>query len=298
MSAGVEDMVLACDDTIMESSDVMLGIDENEDESVKLCCPTCGGCNIHYDRERFDMDSIKCHDCGTILPHLVLSDLPIPTFERDYVGGYKRIVHITERCSAHNMVEPTIPMEDCKVIFQYHPELLDLDLEYRAHYWSYRGKAFVKKDIQRLLRFIDSHDGVHPHYHPTKKFCRLYLEKWKSISYQLVSLSGRKKQVHLYSPDELAQVRAIAKRLSNTWDRMQNPAYRTKEERQANWVFPERKHFPNINFVMQQIHKVLGLEHMNEDFPLPATWRKLLKYWVPLCKNTPGLEFMADIAEE
>ena len=237
-------------------------------------CPGCGSSELLFAPGADIREDSRCTNCGLVLSGIAPDEISTAEpYLRKYLGTYNRIVHITERCSAHNMVEPTIPEEDMAVILKYHNQFLR-SWFYRQSFEYLNGERFGKKEIQQLLRFVDA-KGAIP-VRSKKKFCRLYLEKWKSIACELVEASGRHKPVWVYNDEQLAAVRAVAKRYSGIWDEWQNPHHKENRER---WRYPSRKHFPNLNFALNQIHDMLDMSMMNEDFPLPATWTKLLPYW-------------------
>lgn len=95
-----------------------------------------------------------------------------------------------------------------------------------------------------------------------KKYCKLYLERWNSL---LETLAGIKLPV--FSSTEAAKLGAEFLKYSNLWDEWQSPRYKETRE---NWKFKDRKHIPNINFIICQLNQKLGMKHHNRCFPLPG----------------------------
>lgn len=177
---------------------------------------------------------------------------------------YKRRVHFMERFSQFFGKEPDLDYEDKKIIKKYHDEYLKLNPFYKA---LVESGSISKKDIQKLLRFIDRKEN-------SKKFCRLYLEKWVSIAFEICWV-----RIPHYTDEEYVKVGLELLKFSNLWDELYPPSIKINKE---EWYFPNRKHFPNINFAIQQIHNYLGLEKYNKYFPIPTTnhsLKKLKYYW-------------------
>ena len=179
-------------------------------------------------------------------------------------NSYKRRVHFMERFSQFFRKEPDLDFEDKKLIKKYHEKYLQVNPIYKS---LVESGSITKKDIQNLLRFIDKKEN-------SKKFCRLYLEKWVSIAYEICFV-----EIPHYTVEEYVKVGVELLKFSNLWDELYPPSIKTNKE---EWYFPNRKHFPNINFAIQQIHNYLGLEKYNKYFPIPTTnhsLKKLKYYW-------------------
>lgn len=199
--------------------------------------------------------------------------------------------------------EPVVPEEDQELIKFYHEQLLEHDIIYRKFT---EAKRLTKREVQFLLRFVDAAENLsnpNPQTYrelafairnkrkkdkyqhlfkleeePTtkkKKYCRLYLERWNSIVEFLIGI-----EYPTYTGFDVPKVGDLLRKYSNLWDEWQSPAY--KDEKITKWKYPDRFHIPNLNFMFNQIHEMLGLQKHNKYFPLPTTKtsvKKLRKYW-------------------
>ncbi len=104
-----------------------------------------------------------------------------------------------------------------------------------------------------------------------------------------------------YTPEDAFKLVNFMMKYSTLWDLWQPPSRKfelvygpfneNEPDRRGEFVqykFKARKHFPNINFSVRQIHKILGL-HKDYDshYPLPTTPSALAKlkvYWKEMCK--------------
>jgi hypothetical protein len=68
---------------------------------------------------------------------------------------YQRKVHITERMWDNLRKEPLPAEVDLEEIEKRHSELIEKDYLYKLHAKNF---GFGKKDIQRLLRYVDKHN--------------------------------------------------------------------------------------------------------------------------------------------
>jgi len=192
-----------------------------------------------------------------------------PTTSKPFKASYKRMVHITERISAHNRREPKILRCFLDQIRKYHQILRSRNPIYDE---LARTGRLGKKDIQTLLRFVDSQQG------PEKRFfCHLYLERWESI---VEEIEGTQREV--FRADEMAKVALLMMRFSDIWDQWQP----VKDcETKESWKFKDRKHFPNINYGFRQALHLLDLHKYDDAFPVPVTsLPRLHYYWEKICE--------------
>lgn len=282
-------------------------------------CSYCGG-DI-FDHDGHNNDYI-CMSCGTIVSsddwvevstqvreaYRVWDELQrnpsLPT-KKERKLSYVRQVHINERISAHIREDPDVPEEHFAIIQTYHEKLCSQSFWYSKAVNG--GSTFKKKEIQQLLRFVEKaeHQRNCPDLTACKvtkelmsaikdksvkkkyeckgefKYCRLYLEKWNSLVFKL---SGYE---HCpYTPEEAIKVGAEFMLFSNLWDELQPPS--TADTRE-NWKWPDRKHFPCINYCMRLIHRYLDLPTSYDScFPIPTTpssLEKLAVYYKEMCKT-------------
>jgi len=192
-----------------------------------------------------------------------------PTTSKQFKASYKRMVHITERISAHNRREPKIPHYLLDEIRKYHQILRSRNPIYDE---LARTGRLGKKDIQTLLRFVDSQQGKEYRF-----FCHLYLERWESI---VEEIEGTQREV--FREDEMAKVALLMMRFSDIWDQWQPVKDRETKE---SWKFKDRKHFPNINYGFRQALHLLDLHKYDNAFPVPVTsLPRLHYYWQEMCK--------------
>ena len=88
------------------------------------------------------------------------------------------------------------------------------------------------------------------------------LERWNSLAEELTGT-----EYPTYTPEEAAAVYVLFMKFSDLWDKWQDKTDGTREK----WKFKTRKHIPNINFMLNQIHHMLGLDFHNKRFPIPTT---------------------------
>ncbi len=87
-----------------------------------------------------------------------------------------------------------------------------------------------------------------------------------------------------YTEEEAALVGQWFMKFSNLWDEWQNP----DDKDRSSWKFKSRKHIPNINFLLCEIHKILGIEYHNQCFPIPKTKnsvRKLREFYFAMLRE-------------
>jgi hypothetical protein len=73
-------------------------------------------------------------------------------------------------------------------------------------------------------------------------------------------------------------------KFSDLWDRWQPRSDRNR----LHWKFKGRKHIPNINYLLNQIHKMLKIEYHNKRFPIPTTQnsvKKLREFYLAMLKD-------------
>jgi hypothetical protein len=256
----------------------------NDRENGDIICTSCG---VVQDMSLDDVYSLGSHGAG----HGVsLSVVPGYNFKDSYV----RFVHFMERFAAHDRADPIVPEADMDIIRAHHTKFMEKDYFYRERV----NKGIInKKDIQKLLRFIDGNQrqkswrGVSKiskgKLNDKKKnakmaFSRLYLERWTSIIADLTGIENEQ-----YDPVEMTRIMYFMEMFSNLWNSWQPPRHKFDPEKK-NWRYKHRKHFPNINFVFQKVHQMLNLQRFNKDFPLPTTtnsMKQLKVYWKDMCKE-------------
>jgi hypothetical protein len=110
--------------------------------------------------------------------------------------------------------------------------------------------------------------------HTIAKYSRLYLERWRAIIQILLDKSENE-----YTDQERAKIVKWLTDFSNLWNLWQPPS--RKKERDV-WKFKTRKHFPNVNYAIRQVHRILGIKNKDRYFPIPSTTsslKKLNEYW-------------------
>jgi hypothetical protein len=133
------------------------------------------------------------------------------------------------------------------------PKIKDSDLaEIKSQYADSNPPAdakLTKRDIQRILRSLNAK-------HKSKRYTTCYLEKWRSIRAFLTGEEETEEDVGI------VRLGYIFKAFSDKWDEM------TMEEGR----FPERRHFPNFNFMFNQIIRLPGIKvKVNpSNFPMPS----------------------------
>jgi len=201
-------------------------------------------------------------------------------YDKKFKGSYNRRAHINERLYAHCLREPAVPAEHHCIIQEY------MDHYIRANCGAALaagGFTPSKRDIQRILRSLDKSKK-----HPEIKWCKKYLERWKSIAEFYVNpdyvFSAEMPTVQpSYNSTELAYVGQLFMAFSNLWDRWQPPSQKFDR---SNWRWPDRKHFPNFNYMFRKIHALLGYTHHDPYFPLPvSSTAKLDIYYNAMCKE-------------
>jgi hypothetical protein len=218
-------------------------------------------------------DYVVCTVCGTVQSRLSVEEFNVydsqgKKFELGNRHTFKRVVHFNERARQFQRNSPDIPHDVQLEIIEESERLVLKDPFYAL---AVKQNKLTKRDIQKLLRSLDRRN-------PGKKYCRLYLEKWTTICDGLCD-----KQIPLFTPDKLATFGAIFTEYSDIWDQWQ------KAKPQSLKKFKHRSHFPNYNFMFQQILKMCSLEkEFARFFPLPTTRganTKLRLYFSEMCKE-------------
>ena len=259
----------------------------NDRETGDVICTACG---FVQDIGIEDVISLARHGAGV-------------TFDRSVVPGhnfkdtYIRFVHFMERFAAHEREDPIVPEVDMDIIRANHQKLMERSYFYRERV---RQGIIDKKDIQQLLRFIDGTYKKKKTWRSVSKlakekleikkkkpspkvFSRAYLERWNSI---ILDLTGV--EFELYHPQVFPKMVGIMEKFSDLWDAWQDPKGKFDPEKKS-WRYKKRKHFPNINFILQKVHSVLNVpQHYNKHFPLPTTEgsiKNLKMYWKDMCNE-------------
>jgi hypothetical protein len=239
-------------------------------------CANCGANNIDITFEEFDLFRRRTAKnqlvSDDVLRALASDDFVLDTslpallqFFRPAGKTYNRNAHFNERLSQHLCREPEIPEEHLALIKVW-CEKMDKD----SLWYSRRiHKKLKKEDIRRLLRLIDKKRKEKP------KFTSLYLEKWKSIR---ADIYGDEAPVLKW--ENVIKILSILSRFSAKWKEIQTDSQGPR--------FPNRIHFPNINYIILEIARYEDIKLPVEEFPPPKTAKcreKLKKYFLELCKE-------------
>lgn len=239
--------------------------DENEFEHQRppndhffVCCQ-CGTCDLDpLDFPRENNDSIVSPDGKSVdLPERPVSVVE----ERRKESTYQRKAHLMERLSQSLCREPLISDEHLKLIQHQFENLCQGDKKFRK---AYEENRLSKRHVQRILRSLNQE-------HNTKLFTTRYLEKWQSIKQFL-----NKKQSSSFTELQAIKLGTKFNLFSKRWD-----------ELKRSGLFPERKHFPNFNYMFVQIANLFNLPINAEDFPQPSVkcQQKLKPYFEYLAKD-------------
>ena len=101
-----------------------------------------------------------------------------------------------------------------------------------------------------------------------------------------------------YTVEEASKVGSLFMLFSNLWDEWQNPLDRTDR---TSWRFKNRKHIPNMNYLLCQIHWLLGIPYHNRCFPVPTTKNSLSKikhYYQEMLKELLNRGSLNSIVED
>lgn len=236
-------------------------------------CTKCGECDI-------DLDFFEQQWVEEVLQSGAVTDRQNVQFRRsanDPASSYHRRAHLMERLSQSLCREPEIEDRDKQSIQEIYDGWKNYEQKFAERVRNLQEKLH-KRDIQRILRFLNNKEQ-------TIKWTTKYLEKWKSISRFLYKYEHNQDYVGPLQISENNVIKIGSKflRFSNLWDLL-------KQEGQ----FPERKHFPNYNFIITLIAKDLcNIELDPEEFPLPSTkcQQKLIKYYLRLAQD---LNFLSE----
>lgn len=92
-----------------------------------------------------------------------------------------------------------------------------------------------------------------------------------------------------YTWEQVVQIGCLLQQFSNLWDSWQPPCRKKRkmsEEDKVGWKYSNRKHFPNINYAIRQVHRILGIKGHDGRFPIPTTRSSLVKlntFWKAMC---------------
>lgn len=216
---------------------------------------------------------------------------------RSFKGSYRRGAHITERLKSAILQDPVVPEDVMDLIKQEweHTQTKNYFAKLRA-----AQKLLRKSDIRQILRSLDKRFKdlrqvpfferiIKLNPKSTLNFSTVFLERWKSIAAELTQSS-----LPVYSPHQAIKVGSMLIKLSSVWDYWQPPSRRADGSFRQVWKFTERKHIPNLNFLFQRVHELLGPEYtvFNSEFPIPTNpqaLRRLWRYWREMAKavNVP-----------
>lgn len=252
----------------------------------------CTGCN---NRQCFVFDShsdtIICTECRLVYDfgNVPPDDGTEPVFdpvhetpESKFKNTYHRVAHLNERLSSavlHDPLPPDAVMDLIRTEW--------LKLQETNYFVKLRAKQGLckKSDIRNILGSLDLNPEArkklvearvsvdNPNPNPDTGFSILYLEKWKHLGSWLTG-----KEPPIYDYHQVNRVGHLLDRFSSIWNRYQHP--NDKFERKY-WVFKDRKHFPNFNFMFQRVHELLGPEYtkFNPEFPVPTNGQALKRLW-------------------
>jgi hypothetical protein len=255
--------------------------DENEFEHQRppndnffVCCQ-CGTCDLD------PMDFAQTNEESTCISDgkpLDLPERPVSVVqERRKESSYQRKAHLMERLSQSLCREPLISDEHLNLIQHQFDNLCKRDKKFRK---TYEENCLSKRHVQRILRSLNEE-------HNTKIFTTRYLEKWQSIKqflYKNKKTENNSTDQNNMTPSssssfkELQAIKLGTKfnLFSNRWDELKRMG-----------MFPERKHFPNFNFMFVQIANLFKIPINVDDFPQPSLkcQQKLKPYFEYLAKD-------------
>jgi len=235
-------------------------------------CTVCGECDLDLDFADYN---------GTWVSEVVASGSvgteensgnQKPTSRKmanDGVSTYHRRAHLMERLSQALCREPQIEDKDLQTIREIYEGWKQFDPNFSERVRK-EEEHLSKKDVQRILRFLNAKEK-------NTKWTTKYLEKWKSVSRDLYNLEHHKDFDLGISENDVIKIGSKFIRFSNLWD----------EYKKSN-CFPERKHFPNYNFILTLIANDLCNIQLNPyEFPLPSLkcQARLIKYYLRLAQD-------------
>ncbi len=281
--------------------------DDNADYLYR--CTSCGDTNINnvtsvQTSDCFNGLTFYCNFCGCEYKHNPIPDWQYkkkysgPVVPYGKLGSYNRLSHFNERLRCHMLREPIIENKNFSRIREAYERLVESG--------SIPSEPLKKSHVRQILRLIDDEDKKRENdeksmepvfasdeeeaeelYHllketvddeeePKKKkkkrgFSTKYLEKFKSIIYRLTE--GRQELQYL-TPEQRGCLGQLLKFFSVTWNRWK-----------AEGLYPERKHFPNINLVLRRSFEEMDINHLDlDEFPIPADTTNLQVYVDALIK--------------
>lgn len=261
----------------------------------------CGNCRSeHCFTHDSHSDTFVCSSCGmsydSMAPPVDNGKLPDgvdPFAPVRFKGSYRRRAHITERIKSAICNDPRTPPDVMALIASEWEFRKDRNLFAKARADQ---KIVDKNDIRTVLRSLDEKypDLTKVPYFErilqknpksTLNFSTVFLERWKAIASELTGQEPR-----LYTQYQGIKVGTLLLRFSGIWDLWQPPSRKRDGTYKDVWKFSERKHIPNLNFLFQRVHELLGPEYtkFNSEFPVPTNpqaKKKLWKYWKHLAKE-------------
>jgi hypothetical protein len=112
------------------------------------------------------------------------------------------------------------------------------------------------------------------------------LEKWKTIKKLAIETESNENYVPTYwTEEEINLIVDVFLKFSAAWNLLQPP--KMKYRKKDNWVFLERKHFPNFNFMIRKCCEILEIEYDKNDWPIPKSSKcinNLNVYFRCMCK--------------
>ena len=175
-----------------------------------------------------------------------------------------------ERLSQALCREPEIEDKDKQTIKEVYDGWKNFDKEGFAKRVSKKEEHLHKKDIQRILRFLNNKEK-------TIKWTTKYLEKWNTIRRFLYKEEHKEDLPLKLTENNIVKIGTKFDTFSYLWDNLKREG-----------KFPERKHFPNYNFIFTLIAKdICNIELDPEEFPLPSPkcQQKLIKYYLILAEE-------------
>jgi len=268
-------------------------------------CPVCGAKNrfsavdnndvVDNDKDVFTNDQFVCHECGSISFGEDLlwekCECKISKHEnyiRTRRNTYDREAHLNERIRQHCIKEPNISRHDMAIIRDFWSIDWKRTIICNSDFLEY-AKSLRKENIQAFLRALDEKlnptTGRRKPYQ--KAFCAKYLEKWKRLKKEFVSieLGNVEYKIQTWSPEEINRVVDVFLKFSMVWNILQPPQMKYKKK--ENWLFPDRKHFPNFNFMIRKCCEIIGLYFDPFDWPIPKSSKcinNLNLYFSVMCK--------------
>lgn len=271
-------------------------------------CPECESTNcfsdVHNDdsyavfsRDVFDTEERVCHNCGSIFNlddlHVVISERKISKHDayiRSRKDTYEREAHLNERIRQHMCMEPSISRKHLEIIRLHWKNDWKRTIICKSAKLEY-ARSLRKENVQSFLRSLDEKRWRLKEETDEKRkkyFCAKYLEKWKTIKKLAIENESENNEKYIptyWTIEEINLIVDVFLKFSAAWNLLQPPKmkYRKKE----NWVFLERKHFPNFNFMIRRCCEILEIEYDKNDWPIPKSSKcinNLNVYFRCMCK--------------